>query len=149
MKSEGLMGSQTLLKLNSHLVSSFKCEHFDSIGNWPPWLMCTKSSTNEGRVVLYIIGCGMHLLLTDVSMPDNHVWKTSSVILPSIHQSINQFSIAPICPAKPDSVAWQSNWYSTAKSMNQFHNINWPLGMLVSKGERPSQRDVSWVVSWR
>ena len=32
---------------------------------------------------------------------------------------------------------------ATAKSMKQLRNINRPLGVLVSMGERPSQRDVS------
>ena len=62
----------------------------------------------------------------------------------TVFQSI---SIVPISREKPGSVAQQSNWYSTAKSMKQFRNINGPLGMMVSMRERPIQRDVSSDVS--
>ena len=58
------------------------------------------------------------------------------------NQSINQTSISPISPAKPGSAAPQPNQCSTVKSRKQFRNINMPLGMQVSIGERPSQRDV-------
>ena len=37
----------------------------------------------------------------------------------------------------------------TAKSMNQFHIISGPSGVLVSIGKRPSQTDVFWNVSWK
>ena len=60
----------------------------------------------------------------------------------SINQ-INQTSIAPISPVKPCSVARQPNQCSTAKSRKQFRSINRPWGVMVSMGERPSQRDVS------
>ena len=46
-------------------------------------------------------------------------------------QSINQISITPIFPEKPDSVARPPNWCSTAKSMKQFCNINGPLGVML------------------
>ena len=62
-------------------------------------------------------------------------------------QSNNQTSIAPISQAKPGSVAQQANQCSTAKSMKQFHGINGLSGVLVSKGERLSERDVSSDVS--
>ena len=45
------------------------------------------------------------------------------------YQSINQTSIAPISPAKPGLVARQPNQCSTAKSRNQFRNINRPWGV--------------------
>ena len=54
--------------------------------------------------------------------------------------STNQISIAPIYTAKPGSVAQQLNLYSALKLMKQFCNINRPLGVLVSIGERPSQK---------
>ena len=62
---------------------------------------------------------------------------------------INQISIAPISLAMPGSVAQQPNQCSTAKLMKQFHSINRPSGVPVSKRERPSQGDVSWDVSGR
>ena len=43
--------------------------------------------------------------------------------------------MAPISPAKTGSAAQQSNLYSTAKFMKEFHNINSPLYILVSVGE--------------
>ena len=64
-----------------------------------------------------------------------------------INQSIKQISIAPISMAKPGSVPQQSNQCSTAKLMKQFHDINGLSGVLLSMGERPSQRDVSPDVS--
>ena len=72
-----------------------------------------------------------------------HVWKvlnTGRVGLLYHKQvwqdawSINQISIVTISPAKSDSVAQQPNQRPTAKSKKQFHNINRPLGMLVSMG---------------
>ena len=54
-------------------------------------------------------------------------------------KSINQTSIAPTSPAKPGSVAWQTNQCSTAKSRKQFCIINRPSGVTVSIGERPNQ----------
>ena len=57
----------------------------------------------------------------------------------SINQSISQTSIAPISPAKPDSVARQPNQCSTAKSRKQFRNINRPWGVTTSIGERPNR----------
>ena len=62
-------------------------------------------------------------------------------------QSISQTSIEPISPAKPGSVAQQPNQCPTAKSRKEFHNINRPWGVMVSMGERPSQRDVSSDIS--
>ena len=56
-------------------------------------------------------------------------------------QSINQISTMLIFLAKPRSVVWQPNWCSTAKSKKQFRNIE-PSSVLVSMGERRSQRDV-------
>ena len=41
----------------------------------------------------------------------------------TVNQSINQTSIAPISPAKPDSVARQPNQCSTAKSRKQFRKL--------------------------
>ena len=73
--------------------------------------------------------------------------KNPTDYFPFFNQSINQTSIAPISPAKPGSVAQQLNQCSTLKSRKQFGNINRPWGMLVSMGERPSQRDVSSDVS--
>ena len=64
------------------------------------------------------------------------------------HQSIiYQLSISPISPAKPGSVTSQPNQCSIAKLMKQLHCINVLLGVLVSTGERPSQRDVPSDVS--
>ena len=42
----------------------------------------------------------------------------------NINQSIHQTSIAPISQAKPGSVVQQPNQCSTAKSREQFPNIN-------------------------
>ena len=70
----------------------------------------------------------------------------------SINQSINQsinFSIAPISPVKPGSVAPQPNHCSTEKSMKQFWSISGSSGIPVHMGERPTQRYVSSDVSWR
>ena len=53
----------------------------------------------------------------------------------------------PISLAEAGSVVQQLNQCSTAKSMKQFCSINGPSGVLVSKGKRPSQRDVSRDVS--
>ena len=68
--------------------------------------------------------------------------------LNSINQSIHQSFIAPISSAKPGSVAQQPNQCSTAESRKQLHTINRQSSMLVSMGERPSERDVSSKVSW-
>ena len=54
----------------------------------------------------------------------------------NINQSINQISVAPISPVKPDSVAWQPHQCSTIKLMKRFRNINGPSGMLVSMGKK-------------
>ena len=62
----------------------------------------------------------------------------------SLNKSINQISITPIPPAKPDSVLQQPKWCSTAKSMKQFHKINRPSGIIVSTGERPSPKRCVW-----
>ena len=51
--------------------------------------------------------------------------------------------MAPLCLAKPGSVPQQPNQCLTAKSKKQLSNINGPLGMPVSMGEKPSQGDVS------
>ena len=61
----------------------------------------------------------------------------------TFNQSIHQISITPIYPAQPCSLMQQPNQCSRSKSIKQLHNINRPLGVLVSTGERPKQRDVS------
>ena len=59
------------------------------------------------------------------------------------NQSINQISLAPVSLVWPGSMAWHPNQCSTAKLMKQIHNINRSLGMPVSMGERPGQKDMS------
>ena len=60
---------------------------------------------------------------------------------------INQISIVPVSPREaPGSVARQPNQCSAAilikQFRKQFRNINGPSGVLMSMGERSSQRDV-------
>ena len=62
-------------------------------------------------------------------------------------QSINQLPIVSITPEKPGSVAREPNQCPTAKLKIQFHDINEPLGIPVSQGERLSQRHASSDVS--
>ena len=61
-------------------------------------------------------------------------------MLSNVDTSIHQISIAPISPAKPDSVAQKPNRCSTAKLMKQFHNINGVSGMLESMGEKAKSK---------
>ena len=58
----------------------------------------------------------------------------------TINRSINEISMVPISLARPGLEVLQPNQCSTAKSVKQFRNINRPSGVLVSIGERPSQR---------
>ena len=84
-----------------------------------------------------------HILKMTGTLIDHHQKITLSPTALSINnQSIDQISVAPICPAKPGSVVWWLNQWSAAKLMKQFCNIDGSSGVLVSIRGRQSQRRV-------
>ena len=104
----------------------------------PCWMLIRKTSVTVSKFDWLIDWFKCHRV--DLPLAEA-LWAALSQFN-SIYQSINQISIAPITPAKPGSVAQQPNQCSTAKLKKQLCNINRPSGMLVSMGDRPSQRCV-------
>ena len=89
-----------------------------------------------------------HRHIGDVGQSKQTSPQKCQIINQSINQSI-KFLLLQYPWARPGSVVRQVNHCAIAKLMKHFNGINRLPGVPVSKGDRPSQRDVSSDVSWR